>query len=102
MWSLVRPTGVSKFINLDMISEPCQMLAGLSQVGFAWCCLAAGGGFHLVLSRRRRPPITCQALGSLFDELLMTLGLARGRGGRDGGKQQRRRTTIKSCQKECF
>jgi hypothetical protein len=54
MWSLVRPTGVSKFINLDMISEPCQMLAGLSQVGFAWCCLAAGGGFRLVLSRRRR------------------------------------------------
>ena len=32
MWSLVRPQGVSKFINLDMISDSCQMLAGLSQV----------------------------------------------------------------------
>jgi hypothetical protein len=32
MWSLVRPQGVSKFINLDMISDSCQLLAGLSQV----------------------------------------------------------------------
>mmetsp|Transcript_802 Transcript_802/g.1422 ORF Transcript_802/g.1422 Transcript_802/m.1422 type:complete len:660 (-) Transcript_802:86-2065(-) len=31
LWSLVKPKGVSMFMNLDMLQGPCQLLAGMSQ-----------------------------------------------------------------------
>uniref|UniRef100_A0A7S0N174 Uncharacterized protein n=1 Tax=Pyramimonas obovata TaxID=1411642 RepID=A0A7S0N174_9CHLO len=31
LWSLVKPEGVDRFINLGMLQEPCQLLAGMSQ-----------------------------------------------------------------------